>query len=102
MYPNSLDDPEGTGNIAFATNTHGNGSGAKVPSASLSNTFFGAVYGGLHQEPVLGRFFLKYARWWFQTCLYVQPRFREDSHFDDRIFSDGLKPQPPSSQSSGS
>ena len=40
-------------------------------------------------KTVLGRS-SKYARWWFQTCLYVQPPFREDSHFDDRIFSDGL------------
>ena len=58
---------------------------------------FSAVYGGLHQD-CFGQKFFKYARWWFQTCLYVQPPFREDSHFDDRIFSDGLKPQPPSSR----
>lgn len=45
----------------------------RCQSASISLQYWKwAVYGGLHQD-CFGQISFKIFRWWFQTCLYVQP-----------------------------
>ena len=34
----------------------------------------------------------KFTRWWFQNMFYFHLHLGEDSHFDDHMFSNGLKP----------
>ena len=97
MYPNGLDDPEGTGNIAFATNT-GNGSGAKVPSASLGKYLYSRQFMEGCIKTVLGRFFLSMLGGGFKHVCMFNPNLGKSLMLTIVFFQMGWFNEPPSSR----
>lgn len=94
MYPNGLDDPEGTGNIAFATNT-GNGSGAKVPSASLGKYLYSRQFMEGCIKTVLGRFFLSMLGGGFKHVCMFNPHLGKSLMLTIVFFQMGWFNEPP-------